>query len=136
MSNGHGNPERTTSSGYYDGEDSTGSGTAFLTGLLAGAVIGSGLGLLFAPRKGSELREQMADSAASVGKAVSKTVDELTDRGREAYTRARDVVSRAGDEMDRVAADATKKVDKGLTVAADTAAAKVRRVEQYVPDRS
>jgi gas vesicle protein len=136
MSNGHANPERTTSSGYYDGEDSTGSGTAFLTGLLAGAVIGSGLGLLFAPRKGSELREQMADSAASVGKAVSKTVDELTDRGREAYARARDVVSRAGDEMDRVAADATKKVDKGLTVAADTAAAKARRVEQYVPDRS
>jgi gas vesicle protein len=134
MSNGHANPERTTSSGYYDGEDSTGSGTAFLTGLLAGAVIGSGLGLLFAPRKGSELREQMADSAASVGKAVSKTVDELTDRGREAYTRARDVVSRAGDEMDRVAADATKKVDKGLTVAADTAAAKARRVEQH--DRS
>src|SRR6202048_1721498 len=101
MSSGHGSAERTTTSGYYDGADSLGSGPAFFTGLLAGAVIGSSLGLLFAPRKGSELREQMADSAASVGKAVSKTVDELADRGREAYTRARDVVSRAGDEIDR-----------------------------------
>jgi gas vesicle protein len=138
MSNGHGNLERTTSSGYYDGADSPGSGTAFFTGLLAGAVIGSSLGLLFAPRKGSELREQVADSAASVGKAVSKTVDDLTDRGREAYTRARDVVSRTGDEIDRVAADTTKKIDKGLTVAGDTTATKPRRVEQYFqtgPDR-
>ena len=118
----------------YDG-DSLGSGAAFFTGLLAGAVIGGSLGLLFAPRKGSELREQVAGSAASVGKAVSKTVDELADRGREVYTRARDVVSRTGDEIDRVAADATKKVDKGLTVAADAAATRSRRVESYVGDR-
>jgi gas vesicle protein len=120
----------------YDGADSLGPGMAFFTGLLAGAVIGSSLGLLFAPRKGSELREQVADSAASVGKAVSKTVDELADRSREVYTRARDVVSRAGDELDRVATDATKKMDKGLTVSADTAATKSRRVESYVGDRS
>ncbi len=101
MSNGYGSGEGTTSS-RYDGADSLSSGTAFLTGLLAGAVIGSGLGLLFAPRKGSELREQVADSATSVGKAVSRTVDELTDRGRDVYARARDVVARAGDEIDRV----------------------------------
>jgi gas vesicle protein len=135
MSSGHGNEERTTTSGYYDGADS-GSGTAFFTGLLAGAVIGGSLGLLFAPRKGSELREQVADSAVGVGKAVSKTVDELADRGREVYTRARDVVSRAGDEIDRAAADATRKVDKGLTVSADTAATKSRRVESYVGGRT
>jgi gas vesicle protein len=136
MSTGHGNAERTTTSGYYDGADSPGAGTAFFTGLLAGAVIGTSLGLLFAPRKGSELREQVADSAASVGQAVSRTVDELTDRSREMYTRARDVVARAGNEIDRMAADATKKVDKGLTVAADTAATKSRRVESYVGDRT
>jgi len=136
MSSGHGNAERTTTSGYYDGADSLGTGTAFFTGLLAGAVIGSGLGLLFAPRKGSELREQVADSAASVGQAVSRTVDELADRTRDVYTRTRDVVSRAGDEIDRVAADATKRVDKGLTVAADTAGTKSRRVESYVGDRT
>jgi gas vesicle protein len=132
-------------SNAYDSADSMGSGTAFLTGLVAGVVIGSGLGLLFAPRKGSELRDQVADSAASVGKAVSRTVDELADRGREVYARARDVVSRAGDElahaggeMDRMAADAANKVDKGLAVAADVAATatKPRRVEPHVASRS
>jgi gas vesicle protein len=136
MSSGNGSAERTTTSGYYDGADSGGSATAFFTGLLAGAVIGSSLGLLFAPRKGSELREQVADSAAGVGKAVSKTVDELADRGRDMYTRGRDVASRAGDDIDRMAEDAAKKMDKGLTVAADAAAAKSRRVESYVGDRS
>src|ERR1700716_949038 len=120
MNSGRGNGEGAMSRGY-DGADSLGSGAAFFTGLLAGAVIGGSLGLLFAPRKGSELRGQVADSAASVSKAVSKTVDELADRSREVYTRARDVVSRAGDEMDRMAEDATRKMDKGLTVAADTA---------------
>jgi gas vesicle protein len=133
------------SGNVHDGADSPGSGTAFLTGLLAGVAIGSGLGLLFAPRKGSELREQVADSAASVGKAVSRTVDELTDRGREVYARARDVVSRAGDEVDRagdeidrVAADAAKKADRGLAVATDVAVAatKPRRVEPHVAGRS
>jgi gas vesicle protein len=135
MDSGHGNAERTTTSGYYDGADSAGTSTAFFTGLLAGVMIGSSLGLLFAPRKGSELREQAADCATSVGKAVSKTVDELADRGREVYTRARDVVSHAGDEIDRVAADAKKKFDKGLAVAADTAATKSRRIESYAGDR-
>jgi gas vesicle protein len=135
MSSGRANGEDTVIR-EYDSADSQGSGAAFFTGLLAGAVIGSSLGLLFAPRKGSELRGQVADSAASVGKAVSKTVDELADRGREAYTRARDVMSRTGDEIDRVAADAMKKMDKGLTVAADAAATKARRVESYVSDRT
>ena len=135
MGSGRGNGEGAMSRGY-DRADSPGSGAAFFTGLLAGAVIGGSLGLLFAPRKGSELREQVADSAASVGKAVSKTVDELADRGREVYARARDVVSRTGDEIDRVAADVTKKLDKSLTVAADTAATKSRRVESYVGDRT
>src|ERR1700716_1561304 len=116
MNSGRGNGEGAMSRGY-DGADSLGSGAAFFTGLLAGAVIGGSLGLLFAPRKGSELREQVADSAVGVGKEGSKTVDELADRGREVYTLARDVVSRAGDEIDRAAADATRKVDKTLTVA-------------------
>ena len=143
MGKGHGTGEGAMSSSAYDGAGSLGSGTGFLTGLFAGVVIGSGLGLLFAPRKGSELRDQVADSAASVGKAVSRTVDDLADRGREVYAGARDVVSRAGDELDRagseidrMAADAANRVDKGLAGAADVAATKPRRVEPHVAGRS
>jgi gas vesicle protein len=92
---------------------------AFLRGLFAGTMIGAGIGLLFAPRRGSELRRQVADSAASASRAASKTVDELSQRGREAYQRARDVASRAGESVERVANDAAKVADKVLSVAGD-----------------
>ena len=43
-------------------EREEGSG-AFLMGLLAGTVLGAGLGMLFAPRAGTELRSQLSDQA-------------------------------------------------------------------------
>jgi len=90
------------------------SGMAFITGLFAGAVIGTGIGLLFAPRKGSELREQLSDAATNVSKTVSKAADDYVERGRKAYDRARDVASRAGDEIERVAGVAAKGVNEGV----------------------
>ena len=112
----------------YDRADAWGSGAAFFTGLFAGAVIGTGLGLLFAPRRGSELREQVAESAANVGRTVSKTVDDLAETGRDAYQRGREVyertrtaVNRAGETMGRLASDTAKDVSESLTGAADTA---------------
>jgi gas vesicle protein len=108
----------------HDRIDPWGSGPAFFTGLFAGAVIGTGLGLLFAPRKGSELRGQVAESAANVGRTVSKTVDDLTESGREAYQRGREVyertrtaVTRAGDTIGRLASDTAKDVSETLTEA-------------------
>lgn len=65
-------------------------------GLLAGTVLGAGLGMLFAPRPGSELRTQLTDQAGklktSAGDAYSQVgerVTQMVDRGREAYDRAR-----------------------------------------------
>jgi gas vesicle protein len=85
----------------YDEErsDSSSSGMAFVTGLMAGAVIGAGVGLLFAPRKGSEMREQVSDAASNFGKAVSKTADDVVQRGRTFYDRARDVASRTAADV-------------------------------------
>jgi gas vesicle protein len=79
--------------------DSSNSGMAFLTGLLAGAVIGAGVGMLCAPRKGSELRGQVSDAASNFGKTVSKTADDVMQRGRNLYDRARDVAARTGADM-------------------------------------
>jgi gas vesicle protein len=104
---------------YEQGRSDSNSGVTFLTGLFAGALIGTGIGLLFAPRKGSELREQLSDAATNMGKTVSKTADEFVQKGRSAYDRARDVASRAGDEIDRVADAAQKGMDEGLDAARD-----------------
>ena len=77
----------------FEGEDSGGS---FLMGLLAGTVLGAGLGMLFAPRAGSELRSQLSEQAGRLRSTAGDTyhqasdkVSHLVDRGREAYDRAR-----------------------------------------------
>jgi gas vesicle protein len=72
-------------------------------GLLAGTVLGAGLGMLFAPRPGSELRNQLTEQAGrlrhTAGDAYSQasgTVNKMVDRGREAYDRARHSSSDTG----------------------------------------
>lgn len=76
-------------------EREEGSG-AFLMGLLAGTVLGAGLGMLFAPRAGSELRTQISDQAGrwrntanDAYHQASEKVTQFVDRGKEAYDKAR-----------------------------------------------
>ena len=103
------------SDGNGHGNDSHGmKGAAFFTGLCAGAVIGTGVTLLFAPRAGSELRGQIASSAASISKVVSETADGVTARGREAYDGVRGVVARTGNGIDRLVASVTKNLDRDV----------------------
>src|SRR5476649_2161311 len=85
-----------------DDRDGNGGGN-FAMGLLTGAVIGAGLGLLFAPKAGKELRRkltkqagelasQASDLASQASDGVRKATEnagEWVDRGREAYTRRR-----------------------------------------------
>jgi gas vesicle protein len=81
-------------------EDGSGS---FLMGLLAGTVLGAGLGMLFAPKPGSELRSQLGEQAGRLRSTANDTyaqatekVSQIVDRGREAYDRARGSVSNVG----------------------------------------
>jgi gas vesicle protein len=71
-------------------------GGSFLMGLLAGTVLGAGLGMLFAPKPGSELRNQLTEQAGRLKTTANDTyhqasekVSKMVDRGREAYDRAR-----------------------------------------------
>jgi hypothetical protein len=77
----------------YEREDGGGS---FLMGLLAGTVLGAGLGMLFAPKAGTDLRNQLSEqtgklktSANDAYSQASEKVSQMVDRGREAYDRAR-----------------------------------------------
>ena len=87
----------------YDRFEREEGGGSFLMGLLAGTVLGAGLGMLFAPKAGSELRTQLgtqlADQTGRLREAAdqgyqqaSEKVSQMMDRGREAYDRARSSV--------------------------------------------
>ena len=106
--------------------DNQDSGTmGFVAGLFAGVAIGAGLGLLFAPRAGAELRGQLADRANTAGKKVTETVDAVADAGRDAYSRARDVASTAGEELGRIAQDVSRSAGQSAS-AIRSAAARTR----------
>lgn len=80
----------------YDRFEREDGGGSFLMGLLAGTVLGAGLGMLFAPKPGSELRNQLTEqtgrlrsTANDAYSQASDKVSQMVDRGREAYDRAR-----------------------------------------------
>ena len=80
----------------YDRFEREDGGGSFLMGLLAGTVLGAGLGMLFAPRPGSELRRQVGEQAGKIRSTAggaystaSERVTQMVDKGKEAYDRAR-----------------------------------------------
>ena len=83
----------------YDRFEREDGGGSFLMGLLAGTVLGAGLGMLFAPKTGSELRNQLGEqagrlrtTAADGYSQATEKVSQIVDRGKEAYERARSSV--------------------------------------------
>jgi gas vesicle protein len=87
----------------YDRLEREDGGGSFLMGLLAGTVLGAGLGMLFAPKAGSELRNQLGEQAGKLKnqatdgyQQATEKVSQIVDRGREAYDRARSSVGSTG----------------------------------------
>jgi len=52
----------------------------FAVGALTGAMVGAGLGLLFAPKAGAELRGELSESLTSMREAVARRYRELAER--------------------------------------------------------
>jgi gas vesicle protein len=88
----------------YDRFEREEGGGSFLMGLLAGTVLGAGLGMLFAPKAGAELRSQLGtqladqtgklrDAADPYYQQASEKVGQMVDKGKDAYDRARSSVS-------------------------------------------
>ncbi len=91
----------------YDRFEREDGGGSFLMGLLAGTVLGAGLGMLFAPKPGAELRTKLSEQAGKLRttatdsyQQASGKVTQMVDRGREAYDRAR---TTAGSAVESVA---------------------------------
>jgi gas vesicle protein len=66
------------------------SGASFVLGMLTGAVVGAGVALLFAPRSGQEMRQQLGEQYRGLAERVGEqaehwrqTAGELREQGRE-----------------------------------------------------
>src|SRR6185295_11211516 len=110
----------------FDNENS--GGGSFVMGLLTGTVLGAGLGMLFAPKSGSELRSQLSEQAGNLAnqasdgyrkaseaasdgyRRASEAAGDWADKGREAYDKTRDAVARGTEEAQRYVRDTANSV--------------------------
>src|SRR6185503_13742826 len=100
--------------GFDRSDNDNNGGSSFVMGLLTGTVLGAGLGMLFAPKAGSDLRNQLSEQAGNLAntasegyKKASETAGEWADRGRDMYDKARDAVSRGAEEAEKYVRDAS-----------------------------
>jgi gas vesicle protein len=100
--------------GYDRFDNEGGGGGSFVMGLLTGTVLGAGLGMLFAPKSGSELRNQLSEQAGNLANTASEgyrraqeSAGDWAGKGRDMYDKARDAVARGADEAQRYIRDAT-----------------------------
>ena len=110
--------------GYDRFDNEGGGGGSFVMGLLTGTVLGAGLGMLFAPKAGAQLRGQLSDQAGSLANQASEgyrkasenagqwaekgreTAGEWAERGKDMYGKAREAVAKGADEAQRYVRDA------------------------------
>ena len=92
---------------HYE-EESGGGG--FIIGLLCGTALGAAIGLMFAPRAGSEIRQTLYDSTGDIRRKAQDAYGQATeqvntivskgrqavDRGREAFDTARQSAGQTG----------------------------------------
>lgn len=98
----------------YDRYDNEGSGGGFMMGLLTGTVLGAGLGMLLAPKAGSELRGALGEQARNLGnmasdgyRRASEQAGDWKEKGRDFVDKAREAVSRGADEARSYAGGST-----------------------------
>ena len=86
---------------YYQSERGRGG---FMMGLLCGTAVGAAVALMFAPKTGSEMREQISSSTDRLKRQAADTYEQASsaasnwvargrdavDKGRKAYQDARD----------------------------------------------
>jgi gas vesicle protein len=103
--------------GYDRFENEGGGGGSFVMGLLTGTVLGAGLGMLFAPKSGSEMRNQLSEQANNLANTASEgyrrateTAGDWADRGRDMYGKAVEAARSGADEAQRYVQNAAGSV--------------------------
>src|SRR5688572_4598653 len=89
----------------YDRYENESGGGGFMMGLLTGTVLGAGLGMLLAPKAGSELRGVIGEQARNWGNTASEQYRHAreaaggwAEKGRDMVNQAREAATNAADQ--------------------------------------
>lgn len=98
----------------YDRYENESGGGGFMMGLLTGTVLGAGLGMLLAPKAGSELRGVIGEQARNWGNTASEqyrhareAAGNWAEKGRDMVNQARDAATQAADQARNYAGSTT-----------------------------
>ena len=98
------------------------SGGGFVTGLLFGAAVGAAIGVMFAPRAGSDMRRQLAESGKNLREGAMRTLEQAKDgansevsKARTAYDRGRDAFDRTRQDVENTVSDAADATSEGMS---------------------
>lgn len=95
-----------------------------LMGLVAGAAVGGGLALLFAPRQGADMRHDLATGAQRAGRRLRDGYETVADNVRQ---RARQLADQTQDLQER-AHDTAESVQESVSESVDAAASSFESV--------
>jgi gas vesicle protein len=108
----------------HDRFDNRKGGGMFVLGLLTGTAVGVGLGMLFAPKAGAQLRDKLSEQAGALAnqahegyrKATKKAgqwaekgkqaATDWAERGKDVYGEAREAISDGAQEAEKYVRDA------------------------------
>ena len=96
-----------------------GTGASFALGLFAGAVIGAGVALLFAPKTGTETRELLGQQYRGLADRVSDATETLRQQARE---RGQQITSQLSDRISSVTDRVSSAADRSAAATDRTAA--------------
>ena len=94
---------------HYE-EESGGGG--FLIGLLCGTALGAAIGLMFAPKAGSEFRQRLYDSTGDIRRKAYETYDQASEQVNTVATKARQAVERGQGSVRQRAAVSVRSVHR------------------------
>ena len=95
-------------------EEESGSG-GFILGLLCGTALGAALGLMFAPKAGSEIRQTLYDSTGEIRRKAYDAYGQATEQVNNAVSKGRQAVERGREAFETARQSATGAGGNGST---------------------
>ncbi len=84
-------------------------GASFMLGIMTGALIGAGVALLFAPKPGAEMRQQLGEQYRGLADRVGESTQQLRQSAKELREQGRERVQQlTGQLSDRTTAAAER----------------------------